>query len=111
MTGGSQSNEVQLNMSTKPFLLAFLAMSIILASIAGTQDPVAAAKPSPSPKAESWQLTGNSSINAATHFMGTTDNLPLIFNKNGNQRKRVDYNCNVGIGTLNTTAPHGFRWS
>ena len=91
-------------MSTKPFLLAFLAMSIVLASIAGTQNPAAAAKPAPSPKAESWQLTGNSSINAASQFVGTTDNRPLIIKTNGTERMRVDSNGNLGIGTANPTA-------
>ncbi|MFB3120076.1 MAG: hypothetical protein ACE1Y2_06055, partial [Stenotrophomonas maltophilia] len=91
-------------MSTKPFLLAFLVMSIVLASIAGTQNPAAAAKPAPSPKAESWQLTGNSSINAASQFVGTTDNRPLIFKTNGAERMRFDSNGNLGIGTANPNA-------
>ncbi|MGO8056054.1 hypothetical protein, partial [Rhizobium leguminosarum] len=26
-----------------------------------------------------WQLTGNSGINPATQFIGTTDNQPLVF--------------------------------
>ena len=104
MTGGSQSDEVQLNMSTKPFLLAVLAISIVLAGIAATQNPAAAAKPSPSPKTESWQLTGNSSINAASQFVGTTDNRPLILKTNGVERMRVDSNGNLGIGTGNPSA-------
>ncbi len=91
-------------MSTKPFLFGFLAMSIVLASIAGTQNPAAAAKPAPSPKAEAWQLKGNSSINAASNFLGTTDNQPLIIKTNGVERMRVDSNGNVGIGTENPNA-------
>ena len=91
-------------MSIKPFLLAFLAMFIVLAGIVGTQDSAAAAKPSPSPKAESWQLTGNSGINAAAHFLGTTDNRPIIIKTNGTERMRIDSNGNVGIGTGNPSA-------
>ncbi len=91
-------------MSSKPFLLAFLAMFVVLAGIVGTQDPVAAAKPAPSPKAESWQLTGNSGINAAVHFLGTTDNRPLIIKTGETERMRVDPNGNVGIGTASPNA-------
>ncbi len=104
MTGSRQSNRVELNMSTKPFLLAFLAIFTVLAGIAGAQNPAAAAKPSPSPKAEAWQLTGNSGINAASQFVGTTDNRPLIIKTNGAERMRVDSNGNVGIGTANPGA-------
>jgi len=44
---------------------------------------VAAAKPSPSPKAESWQLTGNSAINSSTQFLRTKPNGPLIIMTDG----------------------------
>ena len=49
-------------MLTKPFLLAFIAVLAVVAGVGGAQGPVAAAKPAPSPKAEAWQLTGNSGI-------------------------------------------------
>ena len=89
-------------MLTKPFLLAFIAMLAVLAGIGATQDPVAAAKPSPSPsKAEYWQLTGNSGINAAAQFLGTKDGQPLIFKTGGTERMRVGADGGVRIGTAN----------
>ncbi len=90
-------------MLTKPFLLAFIAVLAVVAGVGGTQDPLAAAKPAPSPKAEAWQLTGNSGI-AAAHFLGTTDNKPLIIKTGGEERMRVDSNGNVGIGTSDPKA-------
>ncbi len=33
--------------------------------------------------AQNWSLLGNSGTNPATHFLGTTDNAPLVFKVNG----------------------------
>jgi hypothetical protein len=45
-----------------------------------------------------WLLTGNAGTVAATHFIGTTSNQPLIFKTNNVERLRVLENGNVGIG-------------
>jgi hypothetical protein len=39
-----------------------------------------------------WELTGNNGTNPAADFLGTTDNQPLVIQRNGG---------NVGIGTIN----------
>jgi hypothetical protein len=46
-----------------------------------------------------WELAGNSGTNAATQFLGTTDNQPLVIRTNGKEVLRVDTKSNVGIGT------------
>ncbi|HZE83536.1 MAG TPA: hypothetical protein VE035_04465 [Puia sp.] len=45
-----------------------------------------------------WALTGNTTVNPATTFLGTTDNTPLAFRTNNAERMRVDINGNVLIG-------------
>ena len=48
-----------------------------------------------------WSLTGNTNINPALNFIGTTDMKNLIFKTNGNQNMVITYtNGNVGIGSL-----------
>ena len=65
-----------------------------------------------------WGLTGNSGTSAAFNFIGTTDNIPLVFRVNNQQGGRIDptsYNTSIGYqslssvttGTGNTTA--GFQ--
>ena len=49
-----------------------------------------------------WHITGNAATNAATNFVGTTDNKPLSFRTNNAVRMRINTNGNIGIGT---TAP------
>ncbi|SFB96379.1 hypothetical protein SAMN05421780_102115 [Flexibacter flexilis DSM 6793] len=44
----------------------------------------------PTPPPGAWQLTGNVGTNAATHFIGTTDNVPLVFKVNGSLAGRLD---------------------
>jgi len=51
-----------------------------------------------------WRLTGNAGTTPATHFLGTTDNQPLIIKTNGAEAMRIDATGNVGIGT---TEPSG----
>ena len=46
-----------------------------------------------------WSLTGNSSINPASNFIGTTDGNPLILKTSNNERMRIDQGGKVGIGT------------
>jgi hypothetical protein len=46
-----------------------------------------------------WGLTGNSSTNPGTNFIGTTDNKDFVVKTNGTERMRVLSNGNVGIGT------------
>lgn len=54
-------------------------------------------------EAQSWSTTGNAGLSSSTHFIGTTDNVPLIF-KVGNVRSgMIDHsvrNVSLGYGTL-----------
>ncbi len=40
--------------------------------------------------ATAWSLTGNSGTTAGTNFVGTTDNVDLVFKRNGTQEMRVN---------------------
>jgi hypothetical protein len=51
--------------------------------------------------ANNWSLTGNAGTNPATHFLGTTDNQPVVFRANGAEMLRLSANGNFGIGTNN----------
>lgn len=46
-----------------------------------------------------WGLTGNSSTNPATHFLGTTDSVDLVFKSYGIERMRIKANGRLGFGT------------
>ncbi|MCW5898296.1 MAG: hypothetical protein KIT10_03415 [Flavobacteriales bacterium] len=45
-----------------------------------------------------WLTTGNAGTNAATNFVGTTDNVPLVLRTNNTEQLRIQGNGNVGIG-------------
>ena len=47
----------------------------------------------------SWYLSGNSGTNPATHFVGTTDNNPLIFKTNNIEAARISNTSKFGLGT------------
>lgn len=48
---------------------------------------------------EAWLTNGNSGTTAGTHFLGTTDNVDLVFKTNSIERMRISNNGNIGIGT------------
>lgn len=54
---------------------------------------------------DDWKIIGNAGTNAATNFLGTTDNNSLAFRTNNIERMRILNTGNVGIGT----ATPGFR--
>ena len=46
-----------------------------------------------------WSLTGNSGTNPSTNFIGTTDNVPLIFKTNNQPSGKIDpVNNNTSLG-------------
>lgn len=45
-----------------------------------------------------WLLRGNSGTSAATHFIGTTDNVPLVFKVNNQKAGLIDVNPNLFLG-------------
>lgn len=51
-----------------------------------------------------WLLTGNAGTTPATHFLGTTDNQPLVIRTNNIERARFTTTGFLGIGT---NAPAG----
>jgi hypothetical protein len=46
-----------------------------------------------------WETTGNSRLNPATNYLGTTDVQPLVIRTNGAEALRVGATGNVGVGT------------
>ncbi|MCB0457462.1 MAG: hypothetical protein KDC91_06930 [Flavobacteriaceae bacterium] len=50
---------------------------------------------------DDWKLTGNSSTNPTTNFVGTTDNRDLVFRTNNTEEMRIESGGNVGIGNNN----------
>ncbi|MGE3801365.1 MAG: tail fiber domain-containing protein, partial [Candidatus Kapaibacterium sp.] len=60
-----------------------------------------------------WGLTGNSGINPATNFLGTTDAQPLIFRTDNVERMRIAQDGRIGIGvtipsqTIDVSANNG----
>ncbi|GIV50346.1 MAG: hypothetical protein KatS3mg038_0867 [Candidatus Kapaibacterium sp.] len=51
-----------------------------------------------------WSLTGNSSTNPSTNFLGTTDAADLVVRTNNTERLRITSGGNVGIGTTSPSA-------
>ena len=52
---------------------------------------------------KNWSLTGNAGTVAGTNFLGTTDNIHLVFKTNNTERFRILNNGNVGIAQTNPT--------
>jgi hypothetical protein len=46
-----------------------------------------------------WETTGNSGLNPATSYLGTTDVQPLVIRTNGAEALRVGATGSVGVGT------------
>lgn len=51
-----------------------------------------------------WGLLGNSGTNSSTNFIGTTDNVPLVFRTNNVEKMRMLANGNVGLYTTTPIA-------
>lgn len=45
-----------------------------------------------------WSLTGNSGTSAASNFIGTTDNVPLVIKVNNQKAGLIDVNANLFLG-------------
>jgi len=48
-----------------------------------------------------WSILGNAGTSPAIHYLGTSDNQPLIIKTNSSERMRILSGGNVGIGTNN----------
>jgi hypothetical protein len=52
-----------------------------------------------SSSSDGWLTLGNAGTNPATHFVGTTDSVDLVFRTNNTEKMRIAADGNVGIGT------------
>lgn len=52
--------------------------------------------------ANAWGLSGNSATSAATHFIGTTDNVDLVLKTNNQDNFRIKNDGRIEIGNLGT---------
>jgi hypothetical protein len=57
----------------------------------------------PSSAGNAWLLLGNAGTSAATNFLGTTDNIDLVFRTNNTEKMRVFTDGDIGIGTSSLT--------
>ncbi len=55
-----------------------------------------------------WKTKGNAGTLATTHFLGTTDNVPLLIKTNNQERMRITTNNEVAIGTPTPNSTYGF---
>ncbi|GAB4451936.1 MAG: hypothetical protein OHK0036_12950 [Bacteroidia bacterium] len=53
--------------------------------------------------ADAWLITGNAGTTAGTHFVGTTDNIDLVFKTNNTERMRITNGGYIGIATSTPT--------
>lgn len=58
-----------------------------------------------------WNLAGNAGTNAATNYLGTSDNQALVFRTNAAERLRISAAGNIGIGNTAPIAPLSFASS
>ncbi|AZB24802.1 cell wall anchor protein [Chryseobacterium bernardetii] len=61
--------------------------------------------------AQSWNLNGNTGINPATNFIGTTDNQPLVLKSNNNAGFRLlpAGDARIGLNDIDTASPAELR--
>jgi len=55
--------------------------------------------------ADAWLITGNAGTTAGTHFVGTTDNVSLVFKTNNTERMRILNTKEVIIGNASLVPP------
>jgi hypothetical protein len=56
-----------------------------------------------------WSINGNSGTTAGTNFLGTTDNVSLVFKTNNSERMRIVSDGSVGIATGTFTPTTRFQ--
>jgi hypothetical protein len=59
-------------------------------------------------QANAWNTTGNTGINPATNFIGTTDNQPLVMRTNNAEHLRIDTTGWIGLDDATPRAPLSF---
>jgi hypothetical protein len=86
--------------------------SLLVSNLSGTGDRILAADASGNLKIANsitslaWSTAGNAGLSSSTAFLGTTDNVDLVFKTNGSEVMRATASGKVGIGT-GTSTPGG----
>ena len=57
------------------------------------------------PERSDWRMDGNANTNAATHYIGTSDEQPLLFKTNGQERLRLLADGAVSLPALSGSIP------
>lgn len=55
-----------------------------------------------------WKTNGNTGTNPANHFLGTTDNVPVVLKTNNSEKLRVTTAGELGIGTNTPNSSYGY---
>lgn len=55
-----------------------------------------------------WRTGGNSGTNPANHFLGTSDNVPLVIKTNNAEKLRLTTNGEFGFGTATPNSSYGY---
>ncbi|MCX7651874.1 MAG: hypothetical protein N2200_03290 [Bacteroidia bacterium] len=96
------------DLSTPQGSIATFSSSGVLGNISLTGNPADVLKGNLTFGADEtdWRLLGNVGTTPASHFLGTTDNQPLVFRTNSSERMRLLTDGRIWIGTTADLTPN-----